>query len=147
MSETETYVATEQKSDEKESEESSSLSKRQRDESEVAEEELKKNKNAEDAALDSKAAAANVKHITYEEVGKIAASQVPAAAPIASITSKISPSGDSEIIECSQEKVGQIIGSKGAIIQDMVDFFVQLHSIFCINNYYFSKLELVPRYM
>jgi far upstream element-binding protein len=35
------------------------------------------------------------------------------------IISHISPANDNEIIEISQEKVGQIIGTKGAVIQDM----------------------------
>lgn len=78
-------------------------------------------------------------HISYEEITKMAAAQVHAASgasqashstvttPAATsnpssttIMSTLSPSGDSLIIEVSQEKVGQIIGSKGAIIQDMV---------------------------
>lgn len=36
------------------------------------------------------------------------------------IVSTISPAGDKEVIEVSKEKVSQIIGSKGAIIKDMV---------------------------
>jgi len=36
------------------------------------------------------------------------------------IVSNLSPAGDKEVIEVSKEKVSQIIGSKGAIIKDMV---------------------------
>ena len=73
-------------------------------------------------------------HISYEEIAKIAAthsiastvqqvvspSTTTIATPSTTINSTLSPAGDSLIIEVSQEKVGQIIGSKGAIIQDMV---------------------------
>ena len=72
-------------------------------------------------------------HISYEEVAKIAAAHSAASTiqpvvspsattmptPSTTINSTLSPAGDSLIIEVSQEKVGQIIGSKGAIIQDM----------------------------
>ena len=78
--------------------------------------------------------------LTYEEALKIVASANPHAIPLGAvagipqtatviplaptpftnIVSIVSPAGDSEIVECTQDKVSQIIGSKGAIIQEMV---------------------------
>lgn len=54
---------------------------------------------------------------SYSSYSTPAASS-PAPAPAAPI-STLSPTGDSEVIEVTPDKVGQIIGSKGAIIQDM----------------------------
>jgi hypothetical protein len=116
-----------------------------------------------------------IQHLTYEDVTKIAAAQLslstlpiaqnaalfsatvtPLNIPLAStINSIVSPSGDSEIIETSKEKVGQIIGSKGAIIQDMVIYFVISNTLkfnFFANMYiyfyfYYSKQEQELKYM
>ena len=116
------------------------VSKRQRDESDPEGESAKKSKaepNGESTAdSPTKGPVNDIKPIevitqTTTPTASVAPSISPAISNIINlpkttnsastiINSTLSPAGDSLIIEVMQDKVAQIIGSKGAVIQDMV---------------------------